>query len=332
MLFLVYIVLSLKHMIHYVHMRNLIILLIIIVIAVAGFVGYQTWFPGDTVQSPDETDVTTDTEQVTETGTTTDSRDSAEGTDSRRDAVSVIGSSVEGRDIAVHRYGNGAKDVLFVGGVHGGYEWNTVLVARELMSYLEDNQDAVPSDITVNIIPVLNPDGLHETVGTAGLFSSADVPESTDKQIAGRFNANGVDLNRNFACDWQEEGTWQDRTVDAGEEPFSEPESAAFQNYINQNNPDAVVVWFSAAGGVFASNCHEGVLPTTKKLTNAYADASGYPAYETFDFYEITGDVVNWLAREKIPAISVLLSNHTDVEGDENIAGAQAVIETMSDE
>jgi len=87
-----------------------------------------------------------------------------------------------------------------------------------------------------------------------------------------------------------------------------------------------VVAWYSAAGGVYSSNCHNGVLPETTKLTNAFAKASGYAAHESFDFYEITGDMVNWFAKNNIPAISVLLTNHTDTEWAKNRAGIDAVL------
>jgi len=69
------------------------------------------------------------------------------------------------------------------------------------------------------------------------------------------------------------------------------------------------------------------VLPETRVITNAYADASGYAAYEDFDFYEITGDAINWLAKKNIPAISVLLTTHEDVEWNKNRAGIEALLE-----
>src|SRR3990167_5672109 len=40
----------------------------------------------------------------------------------------VIGQSVENRDIVAYHFGSGDKEVLFLAGIHGGYEWNTVLV------------------------------------------------------------------------------------------------------------------------------------------------------------------------------------------------------------
>jgi hypothetical protein len=37
--------------------------------------------------------------------------------------------------------------------------------------------------------------------------------------------------------------------------------------------------------------------------------------------------MVNWLAKNNIPAISVLLTNHTDVEWDKNKKGIDAILE-----
>jgi hypothetical protein len=114
--------------------------------------------------------------------------------------------------------------------------------------------------------------------------------------------------------------------VSGGSKVFSEPESQALRDYVESHDITAAVVWYSAAGGVYASNCHNGVLPETTTLTNLFAKASGYAAYNSFDFYELTGDMVNWLAKNDIPAISVLLTNHKDVEWDKNKAGVEAIL------
>lgn len=246
------------------------------------------------------------------------------------DTKTVIGKSVEGRDITAFHFGKGADELVFVGGIHGGYSWNTALVAYELMDYLEATPTAVPENIKVTVIPVFNPDGLNKVVGTAERFTAAQVPASQAATVLGRYNANNVDLNRNFACDWAPISKWQNTDVSGGTMAFSEPEALAFKNYIESKNPNAVVVWYSAAGGVFASECHGGVLAETRTLTNLFAGASGYKPYETFNFYEITGDMVNWLASKKIPAISVLLTDHKNTEWSQNKAGIEAIIKNYA--
>ncbi len=238
----------------------------------------------------------------------------------------VIGKSAGGRDIVAYHYGEGTKEILFVGGIHGGYEWNTALVAYEAMDFLKMNPTVVASGTKVTVIPVLNPDGLAKVVSSTGKFAAGSVNTSQTVQVSGRYNGNTVDLNRNFDCDWQTSAKWQDKTVSGGTAVFSEPEAVAMKTYIETNKPVAAVVWYSSAGGVFASNCHGGVLPETLEITNVFGKASGYPVYKQFNFYEITGDMVNWLAKIGTPAISVLLTDHTNTEWTKNEAGIRAIL------
>lgn len=250
-----------------------------------------------------------------------------DNTDQEDDKQTVLGTSVNGREITAYHYGSGEDRLVFVGGIHGGYSWNTAAVAYEMMDYLEKNPQVIPDNVRVTVIPVLNPDGLKLVVNSEGKFDSGTVSLSEAKKIGSRLNQNSIDLNRNFDCDWQANGTWQNKTVSGGTEAFSEPESKAFRDFIASSTPKAVVVWYSAAGGVFASSCHGTVLSETNDLTKLFAKASGYKAYEEFDFYEITGDMVNWLAKKNIPAISVLLATHNQVEWDQNRKGIEAVFD-----
>lgn len=243
----------------------------------------------------------------------------------------VIGKSVGGREIEAYTYYGGGstsavKKILFVGGIHGGYEWNSVLLAYELTDYLSANPDTIPANVRVTVIPSANPDGVFKITGKEGRFNFADVTKVGDKS-AGRFNANNVDLNRNFDCKWSPTGTWRSKTVSGGTKVFSEPESKALRDYILAKKPNAVVFYHSQAGGVYASQCGKGILPETTKIMNLYAKASGYSAVSTFDAYEIHGASEDWLASVGIPAITVELKTHTDVEWEQNLKGIRALIE-----
>jgi hypothetical protein len=295
--------------------KTLIILAVIIVVAVGAYLLIRQ--PSGNLAVPD----TTQSPAVPQE--TASPAPSPEG-------QTVIGTSVENRPITAYHFGTGDTRILFVGGIHGGYSWNTSLLAHQAIEYFQKNPAVIPENTRVTVIPVLNPDGLSKVASTTGLFSAADITASEAAQVSGRFNARNVDLNRNFDCDWQASGVWQNKTVSGGSEAFSEPEALAMKQYVESQNPSAVVVWYSAAGGVFASSCHNGILPKTSELTNAYAQASGYPAYESFNFYEITGDMVNWLAKKNIPAISVLLSNHTDTDWTKNRKGIDAVLKAYA--
>ncbi len=240
-------------------------------------------------------------------------------------ASSTIGYSVNGRIIEAYTYGNGPINLLFVGGVHGGYEWNSVVLAYRFIDYMEENVENLTSAFTIHVIPSLNPDGVYEVVGKEGRFSVDEVPAETGPVGTGRFNANGVDLNRNFACKWQPESRWRGETVSAGSAAFSEPEAAALRDYVYNIGPKAVVFWHSQANAVYASECEAGVLPTTISVMNAYAKAAGYKAVESFDAYPVSGDAEGWLASVGIPAITVELSSHDTVEWAQNKAGIEAL-------
>jgi hypothetical protein len=244
--------------------------------------------------------------------------------------VQSIGSSVEGRTLEAYTFGTGDTHLLFIGGIHGGYEWNSVLLAYEFIDHLTANPAIIPEGLTVNVIPSLNPDGVYKVIGKEGRFTPEDALLETNP-AAGRFNANGVDLNRNFDCKWQPESTWRGNIVSAGTETFSEPEAAALRDYVVNSNPKAVVFWHSQSDAVYASECENGILPGTRELMNAYAGAAGYKAVDVFDAYPITGDAEGWLASIGIPAVTVELSSHTAIEWERNLKGFEAVLGLHAD-
>jgi len=238
----------------------------------------------------------------------------------------LIGKSVKGRAIEAYTYGNGETHIAFVGGIHGGYEWNSVLLAYKFMDYLSANPEIIPKNITVTVIPSANPDGVYKVIGKEGRFTPADVSTGIS-EAPGRFNANNVDLNRNFDCKWQATSTWQNKLVSAGSAPFSEPEAKAIRDFVSKNNPVAVIFWHSKSNAVYASECKKGILSETLNIMNAYSKASGYQAIKTFDSYAVTGDAEGWLASINIPAITVELSTHETVEWEQNLAGIKALFE-----
>lgn len=237
----------------------------------------------------------------------------------------VIGRSVEGRDITAYHYGTGNTELLFVGGIHGGYEWNSVMLAYQFMDYVERNPGVIPANIAVTVIPSANPDGVYNVVGKEGRFTKRDV--STEQRVleSGRFNARGVDLNRNFDCKWKPTSTWRSVTVSGGIKAFSEPEAAALRNFVLAHAPRAVILWHSQANAVYPAECGGAILSETRDLMEAYARAAGYQALESFDAYDVTGAADGWFASIGIPAITVELKTHETIEWEQNLAGIRAL-------
>lgn len=239
----------------------------------------------------------------------------------------IIGKSVEGRKIEAYTYGQGTKHLVFVGGIHGGYEWNSVYLAYRFMDYLETNPDFISEDIKVTVIPSMNPDGLYMVTKKDGIFTVADITTNVASTTAGRFNANKVDLNRNFDCKWQSGGKWKGNDVSAGTGPFSEPEAMALRDFTLSEKPQAFVFWHSQAGAVYASQCGSGILPETIGIMDSYSRAAGYAAVRSFDSYVITGAADDWLSTIGIPAISVELTDHNNIEWDKNLAGIKSLFD-----
>ncbi|XP_059047421.1 uncharacterized protein LOC131842868 [Achroia grisella] len=158
--------------------------------------------------------------------------------------LSVVGKSAEGREIyalAIKR--SGAKGTVIVeGGIHGN-EWMSV----EFVTYLAHqlihcNKTSGAFSSVVHkynwyLLPVVNPDGYDFTQRGDRLW------KKNRRSVGGSF---GVDLNRNFEYNF---GAYDASNVPADEEycgnsPFSEPETKALADFINDKK-DSLRFYFS---------------------------------------------------------------------------------------
>ena len=228
------------------------------------------------------------------------------------DNTLLVGHSVDGRGIIAHRVGNGQRVIMVVGGIHGGWEANTVSLVNELITHFEDNPQSLPSEFSLLLVPVANPDGLIRG------------------QIeAGRFNSNGVDLNRNWGCEWSADAVWRNQPVDAGDAPFSEPETRALSAFIQNTRPETVLFYHSAAGGVFAGEC-EGDHGSAE-MSQILGQATGYSYGQEFTAYKVTGTAASWVDGLGIPSADVELLTTTDSEFQRNLAGLLAIINWLAE-
>ena len=58
----------------------------------------------------------------------------------------IIGYSLAGRPIEVYTFGEGEREYLIVAGIHGGYEWNTIALANELITHINANPEVIPNE------------------------------------------------------------------------------------------------------------------------------------------------------------------------------------------
>ena len=229
----------------------------------------------------------------------------------------------------VHQFGRGETHLILIGGMHGGYEWNTVLLMYEIIDWLDANHEIVPKNLKLSIIPAMNPDGLKIIIGNSGRFSRDVIPRNVD---SGRFNANGVDLNRNWDCVWQPVGYWRKQEVNAGSYPASEKEVQDIGFFIRESNPAGVIFYHSAAGSLYPGYCNGIVADGTAPFVAAYEAGSGFspPARGGVVFsYPVTGGAADYLATLNIPAFEVELTNHYDTEFARNRDGLLKVFELL---
>lgn len=209
----------------------------------------------------------------------------------------TIGTSVQDRPIvAVVVSGNPSTEEIepemrIHGGIHGD-EKASVTSTLHFLEVMTDNY-ATSSMCTyvVNtaetwIIPVLNPDGYYNNQ---------------------RYNANGVDLNRNLSYMWN----------GGGPAPFSEPETAALRDLTMQNWPDIenfinpFITGLSLHGGAACINTvwnytlvplpEDSGVVHQQALDYAYSPGilnyfgtSFWIAYPGAIWYIINGDVNDW--------------------------------------
>ncbi len=216
----------------------------------------------------------------------------------------VIGKSVEERPLEIFQFGNGSIERLIIAGIHGGYEWNTITLADEIIEHLKEHPDLIPQEVSLYILRSLNPDG-----------------EARSKGYQGRANENGVDINRNFPnhwqADWPRDGCWNYLPISAGSAPESEPETKALISFINAHQIDALISYHSAALGIFP-----GGQPATSlsvDLAEEIASVSDYPYPPLKTGCVYTGQLIDWAAEKRIAALDIELTNHSDTDFDQNL-------------
>ena len=124
----------------------------------------------------------------------------------------IVGTSVQRRPIMALVLGLGPDVTFILATIHGNEPAGTPLV-RQLAEYLKQHPYLLTGR-TVVLLPVANPDGMAHN---------------------SRFNAHGVDLNRNFAAANRLNNRRSGRTA------LSEPGARAIDQIIRQYAPDRIV-------------------------------------------------------------------------------------------
>lgn len=145
-------------------------------------------------------------------------------------AWQIAGTSVSGRPLVFTEFGDGevSNTTLVFSTVHGD-EITPFFIALQLARWAKDREASLKKTRLI-IAPMVNPDGF------------LDLPRS-------RMNANGVDLNRNFATDdWKSHAlqAWRGRFKSdprrfPGFVPRSEPETHFQEELIRRYSPQKIL-------------------------------------------------------------------------------------------
>jgi hypothetical protein len=228
-------------------------------------------------------------------------------------APSVIGFSLAVRPIEVYTFGVGEREYLIVAGIHGGYEWNTVALANELITYINEHPEVIPTDAKLYIIRNMNPDG-----------------EARAHGVDGRVNNNDVDLNRNFPSDnwtaeWDRNGCWVYRPTTGGLYPGSEPETRSVMGFINTHEIEALISYHSAALGIFPGG--DPWEEPSKRLAKALSKATRYPYPPIDTGCEYTGTLADWAVENGVgAAVDMELHDHKRTDFNENLKGLNVLL------
>jgi hypothetical protein len=222
----------------------------------------------------------------------------------------VLGLSAQGRPITAVQFGDGPRKLVVVGNTHGAPEANTYRLTLALIEHLRANPELVPPSVRLFMIPTVNPDGMA---------------------IGWRFDAAGVDLNRNMNTDLDAcpENDWRTTVFGAyglladtgGPYADSQPESRLVRAFLI--DAAGAIFLHSNAGLVFPAACEHA---PSIRLAEVYAGAAGYRFSRFWPLYNITGGMHDWAGSLGIAAITPELVTGDQTEFAENLAALSAVL------
>jgi len=225
--------------------------------------------------------------------------------------IETIGYSVKGLPLEVYTFGTGPHQRMIVAGMHGGDEWNTITLANQLITYINQHPKTIPDDVTLYILRNLNPDG-----------------EARSHDKYGRLNSNGVDLNRNFPFNWQADwdraGCWNYLPTSGGSAGGSEPETQAVMNFLDGHTIEALISYHSAALGVFPGGDPWEAKSISLAKSIAGVSRYPYPPIDTGCIY--TGTLADYATLKGIAAVDLELTDHFDSDFEVNLNVLQILL------
>ncbi len=251
-----------------------------------------------------------------------------------------IGKSVDGRDVFACTVGNpnAERKILLSGGIHGKEYVSSLLVMTQIEHYLANRESGsyngmsyaeLLEQCTFYVLPMINPDGIMLALEGIESMQTPEVRATVEKIYADNLrdgltgsddindylaynwkaNANGVDLNRNFALsNWSEVRTGILAPCFRnykGPGPASEPETKAVSAYVESLGELEALLAFHTAGQVVYWDCGMtgGLRQQTLDLAKAVCEHTGYKLI--YDKH-LDASLNDWITLEKgVPSVTV---------------------------
>ncbi len=251
-----------------------------------------------------------------------------------------IGRSVDGRGIFACTVGNpdAERKILLTGGIHGKEYLSSLLVMTQIEHYLANRESGsyngmsyadLLEQCTFYVLPMINPDGIMLALEGIESIQTPEVRATVEKIYADNLrdgltstddindylaynwkaNANGVDLNRNFALsNWSEVRTGILAPCFRnykGPSAASEPETKAVSAYVESLGEIEALLAFHTAGQVVYWDCGMtgGVRQQTLDLAKAVCEHTGYTLI--YDKH-LDASLNDWITLEKgVPSVTV---------------------------
>ncbi len=252
------------------------------------------------------------------------------------DIVSLAwpGTSADGRAIPAVLFGNPeAEQTVFIqAAIHGREHFTALLVMEQLETYARGYDTGsyngvtyrdIFSKVALLVVPMSNPDGVSVSqLGTGAIrteelrtqienFYERDGAGVTREYFYRRYkaNANGVDLNRNFAYGWEEYGGPDIPAADRykGVAPGSEPETELLMELTKSRNTVAALSYHATGSLLYWDFGQSGALrERCLSFVETVHDLTGYRiVYASSDKQDEAGYCEWAVGIEGIPEVTI---------------------------
>ena len=234
----------------------------------------------------------------------------------------IIGESIEGNDIWAFKLSDNPNqnenepEILYTGLTHAREPLSMMNLFYFVQKLSEGYFSGIDQEATYLVnerelwfVPVVNPDGYlyNESVEPSGGGMHRKNRRDTG---CGSGTQRGIDLNRNYSFGWgaNDSGSSPDPCYATyrGEVPFSEPETQAVRNFIEQRE-FINVLHYHSYGNMYIHPFGDGSYPEEQDLTIYRGLAQEMSVYNNYNIgtgfetvgYTVNGDALDWSYGEK---------------------------------